>query len=262
MDKYWYGGIFPVLRTVNGTQIRLSSCIFHVVADFVYLEQTSLTGDLDSIFCDTTPGTHHLQANCGGDDPEVTCSCCTRCCIDDSRFCPLNIEQVCKNYAFDWEVNKFQGMASCTCASDSLSFSCTFGDCETCNKDSTVCGMTTAFEFLLTPTGLFDSLSTSFQYTKGRSNDDISWEDFTGGSCKVSVNGTECTTCTSNTACPDGYVGFYIDCRNALHHSFRTVQALYSSCFPEEGGVLDVFGWMDRESWTGCPLVSLRELLL
>ena len=221
------------------------------------MTRTSLSGDLDSIFCNQTHGVHELQADCGGDAPEVTCSCCTKCCTDGAWFCPVDKQQVCINYAVDWEVKKFQEAANCTCVTDNSSISCSLGDCVTCNEDSSVCGMTTAFDIMLDTNARFQTAKVSFQYSHGRPNSTVSWEYEKDQSCKVFVNGSECNLCNLLISCEDGFVGYNIDCGNFLNIDDGPTS--YLSCFPEEGGVLDVFGWIDTASWTGCPLLPLRE---
>ena len=190
----------------------------------------------------------------------MNCSCCTSCCSDNVLFCAADIHQVCHNYASDWQVNYLQSTANCTCASDSLSFSCTFGECETCNDDLMICGVVKEFEFALDRWGVFDDLKISFQYTRGRPHSVVSWRSFLDSMCKVSVNGTDCHCCNSQTACNDGFLGVRIDCGNVLN--VQDGPTAYQTCFPEEGGILDVFGWMDRESSIGCPLISLREIIV
>ena len=236
--------------------IRFCLCFFK---EAVGLCEINLSGDLDAIFCNTTLlGIHHLAADCGGGDPEVTCSCCTQCCTNDDSPCDTYSQQVCKNYAADWEVNKFQGTANCTCSDDNLSFSCTFGDCETCNEDSTVCGVATGYEFLFDADGFYLSSRSSFQYTRGRPNSVVSWERFEDNACEVYVDGTECQLCLLRTTCADGFSGIHVVCGNRLNDLVGPNE--YMSCFPQEGLVLDVFAWMDRESWTECPLISLQEV--
>eukprot|EP00934_Nitzschia_sp_Nitz4_P003981 Nitzschia sp. Nitz4//scaffold214_size40253//22877//25123//NITZ4_007589-RA/size40253-augustus-gene-0.65-mRNA-1//1//CDS//3329542105//3971//frame0 len=44
------------------------------------LYNTSLSGSLDSMFCDENDGTPTLSADCLGETPEVECSCCYYCC--------------------------------------------------------------------------------------------------------------------------------------------------------------------------------------
>ena len=233
----------------------------------VGLRNTSITGDLDSIFCNSTLGIYHLEADCGGDDnPEVPCSCCTRCCSDNipGIGCPIRHDQICHNYAIDWQDNYFGGVAVTTCACSALNsfgFSCTFTEeCETCNEDGTICGGTTGLDFFLTPTGSFDHLQTSFRYTKGGPiSTEVTWEDFNDGSCKVYVNGRECNSCNALVACEDGFQGVRIDCDNILNEQVDGPTG-YGSCFPTFGGVLDIFGWIDDNSYMGCPLVSLRGI--
>ena len=231
-----------------------------VSTEMVTLDETNVVGGLDSIFCYTTLAIHRLEADCGGDDPKVTCSCCTKCCPGGARFCPRDIHHLCKNYAADWQIDMFQGTGTCTCAGDGMSFSCTFGGYQTRTDPSTVCGMMIAYEFLFARNGFYVSSKSSFQYTRGRDSSVVSWEAFSDGTCKVYVNGSKRDSCMSGFHCEDRFNGIKIDCSNIL--DIEDGPTDYRSCFPEEGGVLDVFGWIDRESLTECPLISLKEIIV
>eukprot|EP00934_Nitzschia_sp_Nitz4_P006248 Nitzschia sp. Nitz4//scaffold324_size20210//7522//10014//NITZ4_008698-RA/size20210-snap-gene-0.29-mRNA-1//-1//CDS//3329547886//6238//frame0 len=56
--------------------------------DRFYFYDTALTGSVDSIFCSTNR-LSFLQGDCLGTSPEITCSCCDLCCMEDGNFCTL-----------------------------------------------------------------------------------------------------------------------------------------------------------------------------
>ena len=126
--------------------------------------------------------------------------------------------------------------------------------------EMTICGAINDFEFLLDRNGVFHSLATTFEYKTGRTSSVVSWEDVADGSCTGFVNGMQCDSCNARNGCDDGYIGVDINCGNVLN--IQDGPTTYSSCSLEEGGVLDIFGWMDSQSWTGCPLISLTERIV
>jgi hypothetical protein len=48
------------------------------------IHETLLTGDLDPVFCNTSPSRIFVSADCMEPSPEVTCSCCTKCCSSEN----------------------------------------------------------------------------------------------------------------------------------------------------------------------------------
>ena len=65
-------------------------------ADVLHLNDNDLTGDLDPIFCHSNGGSEFSHdivsfiSDCGGDDPEIICTCCSECCIDGEDCEPNN----------------------------------------------------------------------------------------------------------------------------------------------------------------------------
>ena len=227
----------------------------------ISLRHTNVSGGLDSIFCQPGSRVHRLEADCGGDEPKVTCSCCTTCCTEST--CETDQLQICKNTASDFEFNRLEGRSSCVCDTSGRGFSCAFDDdCETCNEDSTVCGVTRSSEFSFAEHDVVVSHTTSFQYTtEGRNTSVVvGWEDFLNNTCNVYVNGMKCRDCARGKVCTDGTLAMAINCRNVLNFT-NDGPVSYDSCFPpplEDGGVLEIFEWMDTDSWTGCPLIPLQ----
>lgn len=202
--------------------------------------------------------------------------------------------------------NLNSSIPTCQCTTrDRIQAICTANpSCPTCNEAETVCGSSIQYGWTLlgTSSGLTfngngsimggaqdDSVTTDssyqtylnstsqdlgvwkniFQYHKGRS-DTISWEyDAFQHTCKVGINGTPCAACL-DVACPDGYSGIHIDCRNAILTSSQydgmnnddeplyDESGIYNSCSPpkKHSGVLDVFAWMESYSWHGCPFAT------
>ena len=132
-------------------------------------------------------------------------------------------------------------------------------DCRTCKEDQDICGTLTSFDYVLDDAGFFQRWKSSFRYTQGGrpTNSVVSWEYFADESCRILINGIPCNGCTTSAACQDGFRGLDIDCGNVL--LLEDGPTRYVSCFPETGGVLDIFEWMDTDSWVGCPLIQLRE---
>eukprot|EP00934_Nitzschia_sp_Nitz4_P001128 Nitzschia sp. Nitz4//scaffold130_size63480//45825//46751//NITZ4_006255-RA/size63480-exonerate_protein2genome-gene-0.23-mRNA-1//1//CDS//3329535207//1128//frame0 len=59
--------------------------------DQFWMEDTSLTGSLNGMFCNAsfTMSRPTLKADCLGDVPEMECSCCDYCCTSDGLDCEL-----------------------------------------------------------------------------------------------------------------------------------------------------------------------------
>ena len=71
--------------------------------DVLVLDDTSISGSLDSTVCDKANLVRDVLADSGGRSPEVECSCCTSCCSDGSERCATNRRQLCDKYARDLE---------------------------------------------------------------------------------------------------------------------------------------------------------------
>jgi Leucine-rich repeat (LRR) protein len=74
--------------------MELSSLVY---VTSVKLFANSLTGSLDDVFCQqpTVVLLSKVDADCGGADPQVECTCCTTCCDSSSGNCTTNKEAVC-----------------------------------------------------------------------------------------------------------------------------------------------------------------------
>ena len=223
---------------------------FSVCVEQVGLAGTFLSGDFDSVFC-TGSILAGVQADCGGDDPTVICSCCVTCCGPDS--CEQSLFEFCDFIATNFEENNLPVEASCSCPTDGKSVSCDFTECPTCNEDRSVCGMTSQFRLDLSDAGVPQRFQSRFEYiTEGREGIVIDWETtHSPQDCKISLNGEECHSCTI-APCADGFQGISIDCSNVF---VVDGSPFYNSCFPGTSGIFDVFEWTDDASIDGCPFV-------
>jgi hypothetical protein len=91
-----------------------------------------------------------FMADCGGDEPQVNCSCCTTCCNGGSGECVTNVLQMCENDAEGFEQNVERGTV-CECL-DSLDEACESDvcslvsqscsdSCQSCNSRRCSCGL-------------------------------------------------------------------------------------------------------------------------
>ena len=73
--------------------------------DLLTIDDNFLTGDISPMFCEGENLSRELEilyADCGGDDPEVLCSCCTLCCDAEGTTC--NDDELLANFDPIWEV--------------------------------------------------------------------------------------------------------------------------------------------------------------
>ena len=86
--------------------------------------------------------------------------------------------------------------------------------------------------------------------------------------CRVRLNGQLCNSC-QRQSCKDGFIGKAIDCTNVLlphipsndnKDDHEVDPLVYNSCESSnanDNGVLDIVGWVEKESYTGCPFVPV-----
>lgn len=242
---------------------------------FFNLAGNDMIGDLDPFFCVDTGDditVAKLEADCGGAAPEVRCTCCTTCCRDSSfgSSCQTNSTRACDSYGRHLE-NFFKHPIRCRCNESTQVISCDYADasCQTCNENSTVCGVSYDFGYTFGSSILPDFNTAiggdfpeharsdlglwhaSFQYQMGRTDHIYFQYDNFNQHCDVLVNGQICKGCEI-VVCRDGYYGLGIDCTNVVAGD----AGVLDSCNPKEGGVFDVFVWMETDSWNGCPFVT------
>ena len=221
-------------------------------ADHFRVMNTEIRGSLESLYCDTLLSPY-ASADCGGESPEVECSCCVKCCDNESGGCVEYPDRGCEKVEFQSRL--FGYIVSCEC--DGLTFSCEADEqatCESCNEDGSICGISLVYGFSdVQITHLRREYHNTYKYTKGR-NETITWREIPDFSCDVGINGQECNACTIHR-CRDGFPGRHIDCTNVIDE----VDAIYDTCQGyEPGGLFEWISWWDLESWTGCLPVFYR----
>ena len=240
--------------------------IFSFSSSVVFdISNTSLSGSICNHGNETFRGIE--AADCGGDAPEVICPCGQGCCEDRTGLCvdqglePPE-EDLCPDFI---ERIDRDGLSRCECfrASGSHHISCHYiDDCPTCNKDGTICGSMESFNYTFpTHEWSWRDFHGIFKYDQvaGGRSPPVTIETY-GGSFdgKVAVNGQECSGVTP-VRCSDGYRGYEINCSNVVllnDENNETVDdpLTYDPCILDlNGGVLDVFGWLDWEVYSGCP---------
>ena len=193
-----------------------------------------------------------IVADCEGDDPKVTCSCCSWC------FGPvdytMNRSKVCEVSAFHFQTKALRNQATCFCDDSNSRVSCDLGECLACDETMTFCGRTTESTMFIDDLGYPLGYQSSFQYTAGRYNTTVSSAySLSPRTCTVSLDGEKCTTCYLSS-CDDGFPSMTVDCGNVMSPGIGNDALTYSSCSTPDGGLLDVFGWIDRHAFVGCPL--------
>ena len=225
---------------------------------------------------------YEIWADCGGEVPEVNCTCCSHCCDDATGRCEeqastteldiTDAEDRCQASASLIADQAANNPIQCTCnetgyvveteATDATTsnkqlyyrVSCDFAGCPTCNEDSTICGTVNSVDlsFLAVENKWRRELvEVEFGYYLGRGNATLSLtEDVLRNQQVVTVNGQECTH-ADWMRCQDGHLGYKIDCSNVLNISGPKT---YDPCWVDQplGGVLDVFYWTDWDVYSGC----------
>jgi hypothetical protein len=217
------------------------------------LQNTNITGGLESAFCNRSFATH-IEADCAGESPKVECDCCTACCDGDD--CNLSVPAVCTTKRGGLELEPGRG-ASCSCSQDGTELSCTDTACESCNLDNSLCVINKDYGYTFNETtGSKASFRSVLQYVKGR-NETIVYSQKPGPTtCEVSVNGELCRYCGFMT-CNSGLDGFRIECDN-LEGGYRMETCEFND-FP---GFLDAFYLTDLSLLSGCaPMLEIDRLL-
>jgi hypothetical protein len=254
---------------LSGTvPVELSS----LSASDVKLFANNLTGSLD-MFCNKTFIFTKVEADCGGVEPAVECSCCAGCCDSLSGNCTVNVEAIClvEKSFYDNENGRYyydSGGTVCECTTGSASnngigtLSCMDTQCQSCNLDGSVCSMNERFAISYDEYGSQVIFHSTLQYVVGR-NDTVTldWTSqhglvFLGN---VTVNGQVCKGCTFNK-CEDDYFGILVECENVEGAGAVDV------CDPkpeDTNGPLAVFAFQDSVRLQGCPpRLFQRELYL
>jgi hypothetical protein len=222
----------------------------------LWLSGNNITGSLDMV-CNQTDSYPYVDADCGGVDPEVECSCCVNCCHSRSKICLRNETAACLALTSRYDRPEGPGYVEsagtvCECISpefDGLSYSCMDTQCQSCNLDGTVCSMNTQYQFTNTPYA--SKFKATYQYVVGR-DDTVTYETTvlpdTTETCEVTVNGQICNDCTG-TSCPDGFSGINIECSNV---EGAGIFNLCDETRSNNDGALMVFAFQDSRFLQGC----------
>ena len=210
----------------------------------IELNNNSITGSLDSIFCNQSQAAFDafdtLKADCNGAPPEVDCSCCTVCCDDASGQCSTDSMAFCERSGNTLEMEFLDYDTLCECLDEGYTLACVDTACQFCSEDGTVCGVDVAWgSTFYGPDLETSSWYHSFQYVTGR-DELITYEVVYGAepgnyTRHVSINGEECNSVTERQ-CSNGSFELVIDCENVVEG------ATFDSCLSRSGvGVLEMF---------------------
>ena len=195
----------------------------------VFLHNNSLTGSLDSVFCNNSlPPPLTLTADC----EEIDCPCCTDCCDDVSGNCTVDVARICEGLAYEAEnfLSPESSGTTCQCRQseegelsdgeeDFIHLKCS-DVCQTCNVEGKFCLEKYDYGFdLPASTGLDNLYHCNMRYIAFEGapyrNEDVSYRrNYFTEECSLSINGTLCNSCLTDRKCPDGFSGYLIDCSN------------------------------------------------
>jgi Leucine rich repeat len=273
-------GLLPQLETLWLSGNQLSGTVPVELAFLpsmisLGLFANNLTGSLD-VFCNRSILTK-IDADCGGVEPPVECSCCTSCCDSLSGNCTSDGEAVClvekSWYEMENGLEYYElGGTECACTADTDSnttttaaaaaaegvatttLSCSDPQCQSCNLDGSVCSVNQLYQNTFDETGYRTHFHSTFQYVVGR-NDTVTLDilflpDFTS-TCEVAVNGQVCNKCF-DAICDDGFGGIQVFCENVEGAGYV---ALCDEKTNDDFGPLTVFALQDSTYLQdlGCP---------
>jgi hypothetical protein len=228
----------------------------------LWLSVNNITGSLDMV-CNQTDSFPFVDADCGGADPKVECSCCVNCCHSRSKVCLRNETAACLAHRSQYDRPKGPEYVEsagtiCDCITpefDGLSFSCKDTLCQSCNLDGTVCSMNKQYQrsYRYDEDIPYDyKFQATYQYVVGR-NDTVTLETTilpdTTWTCEVTVNGQFCNGC-HRASCRDGFRGINIECTNVEGAGLIDICDETRS---NHDGPLLVFAFQDSRFLQGCP---------
>jgi hypothetical protein len=209
-----------------------------------FLQDNNITDGLQA-FCNRSLLTTEIEADCGGDDPQIDCDCCTECC--EGEVCSLSVPSICMIKSGGLEMADTRG-AVCTCSDDGTDLSCTDTACESCNLDGSVCVVNTNYGYTFNETtGDIESFRNDLKYVRGRSDTITYIRDFDKDSCEVEYNGEKCRYCDIFVCGGSGFQGFQVSCDN-----FEGGFSMDSCIIDENPGYLEVFYFVDASLRSGC----------
>jgi hypothetical protein len=190
-----------------------------------------------------------IHADCGGDDPQIACDCCTGCC--EGEECKFNLIGVCELNGLGFMKEEVRG-TSCACSEGGKTLTCSDSTCESWNADGSVCVTNNDYGYIFDETtGEAVSFRNTLQYVEGRDETLIFSRVYSEFRCGVTVNGEKYDSCSTLT-CFNGYHG------HAIQYENVAPGYTINSCYPDdEVGFLEVFVFDDPSIGTGCPPINL-----
>jgi hypothetical protein len=233
-------------------------------AKSIKLFANNLTGSLDDVFCQQPSVVlSKVDADCGGADPQVECTCCTTCCDSSSGNCTTSEEAVClveKSWHEDPNGRAYHESAGTICEcittgtedNPTAALSCRDTECQSCNRDGTVCSMNEYYQYSYGEDTNWDKITSTFQYVVGR-NDTVVLETTRQPdallTCKVTVNGQVCNSCFT-AYCKDWFHSVHVNCENVKGAGNLN---LCDASGTNDDGPLAVFAFQDLAYLQGCP---------
>jgi Leucine-rich repeat (LRR) protein len=231
----------------------------------IKLFANNLTGSLDDVFCQQPSVVlSKVDADCGGVDPQVECSCCTTCCDSSSGSCTINKEAVClveKSWHEHPNGREYHESAGTVCEctttgtddnATTTTLSCEDTQCKSCNRNETVCSVNEHYQYSYGQDTNWDNMKSTFQYVVGR-NDTVTFETTRHPdalvSCKITVNGQVCNSCYS-AYCKDWFLSVHVNCENVLGAGSLN---LCDASGTNDVGPLAVFAFQEPAYLQGCP---------
>lgn len=237
---------------VTGT-IPSTYSLFAGLSDFD-VSYTDIVGGLEETFCTKTTPSTSVTADClGNSSSTITCTCCSKCCNDDT--CEISLPSTCEAKSAQFILAPDRG-TTCDCLDDGATMSCTDTACESCNVNSTVCAKSTEYGYSFDDvTGQQVQFRNTIQYTKGRNDTVVFTKDANATNCELEVNGEKCNICMM-LACKSSLQGFQINCENLPDPA-----NVFTCEIDGNSKYLEVFYFTDFSSLSGCPpvLVDLRS---
>jgi hypothetical protein len=247
--------------------MELSSLL---LATSVKLFANNLAGSLDNVFCQQPSVLlSKVEADCGGGDSQVECSCCTTCCDSSSGNCTINKEAIChveKSWHEHPNGREYHESAGTVCKCTTTGFehdatttlSCSDTQCQSCNQDKTVCSINERYQFIYGDDTSWDNMKATYQYVVGR-NDTVKFEATRHPDqsflCQITVNGQVCASCYWSV-CDDGFPSVHVNCENVDGAGY---QELCNEKRTNDDGPLAVFAFQDPAYLQGCPPRIVQE---
>jgi hypothetical protein len=250
-------------RLSGSVPFELSSVLS---ATSIKLFANNLSGSLENVFCQQSSGVvlSKVDADCGGAEPLVECTCCTTCCDSSSGDCAINTEAIClvekswHEHPNGPEYHESAG-AVCECTTTdsgdnatTTTLSCSDTQCQSCNQDETVCSINEHYQYGYGKENSWDTMKSTFQYVVGR-NDTVTFETTRTldgeQACEITVNGQICNNCLW-VYCSDGFQSVHVNCENVKGAGYLH---LCDERRSNGDGPLAVFQLQDPAYLQGCP---------